>query len=346
MSQAPAVITGNDIVAQLDDSLLALMAEDMEALDASFSPSFAMLKYKNGMFILKRGGSEEIIPPDKCYIVPVKWTKLFCEWYAKQYSVGQEPGAPDLVWFKDHGFPASLPESQRGKRKDVNANWYQLNQRTVCILYRFDVNGRGYLDFDNPFVFDITGASLYGKDNAQQGIYKWNGLKQRFDQISPAGRRLSPIMCLIKVIPDAAADVPCVCFQPVCHKGTLDIQFFPPDVISKLLAMRGRPDVIRMAEVKVKLEWGAEPEHAPVAAPAPASPERAVFTGSIGTVTADDDILFRAQSALEAEAMTPDLGPGEVATIDLGDNVAVMAKQSEATATTEVDDLLSALAEL
>ena len=204
----------------------------------------------------------------------------FCTWYERKYQVGMEPTAPDLVWVQTtpDTFPDALPEQYR-KKVNVGGNerWdFRIARRTVWALVTQDGNGQYMLDLDNPVIFDMTSASMYGKSDDASGTYKWAGMKQFCAKYSSAGHSCSPLMFYTQIMLDINSPVQgVVVFRPVLNNNGVPA-FLDNDTYAMVVEKAQSAVVADMLKVTEILTYGQNkvPQTPPVqAATAPAQPE-------------------------------------------------------------------------
>lgn len=239
-------------------------------LDAftGFESTGRWLRCGVGHFKLKGNGTEEVIPGGALAAVFLRANpENHCLWNQRQYAAGQEPEAPDLIWMHRPGyFPDALPAQFRDKVSINGAErWgFRIRRRTVWALAQIDTTTGNILDidFDNPFVFDVSASSLFGKSLPEIGQYKWSGLAAFCKQHSGNGFVCTPSMFLTRILQDPNATVVgIVNFQPLVNPNTGNIQYLPDEFISKALHAAVREDVVELAKVTEKLDFDGSGTH-------------------------------------------------------------------------------------
>lgn len=299
---------------------------------AGFSTGARFLRARKLDFQITSGGETTIIPNGKLVAVLLGVAPFnHCTWYERDYAPGQEPAAPDLCWVQKtaNDFPDALPEMYRHK---VNINgqerWkFRIARRTVWALVVEDGQGGVLLDIDNPVIFDITSASMYGKSDARTHSYKWAGLRGFCAQFSTPVVTINPSMFFIQIALDPDATQGVVVFRPaITNQGTP--QYLSQESWQAVVNAAQSTQVTDMLRVTETLEWpkgGAKPtvqatvqtvsyppsqEAAPVQSAAPAAqpepaPAQAVVPADVvapaasASVTVTPDLLNAAQSVLQ-----------------------------------------------
>lgn len=315
---------------------------------AGFSTGARFLRARKLDFQITSGGETTIIPNGKLVAVLLGVAPFnHCTWYERDYAPGQEPAAPDLCWVQKtaNDFPDALPEMYRHK---VNINgqerWkFRIARRTVWALVVEDGQGGVMLDIDNPVIFDITSASMYGKSDARTHSYKWAGLRGFCAQFSTPVVTINPSMFFIQIALDPDATQGVVVFRPaITNQGTP--QYLSQESWQAVVNAAQSTQVTDMLRVTETLEWpkgGAKPtaqatvqtvsyppsqEAAPVQPAAPAAqsepaPAQAVVPADVvapaasASVTVTPDLLNAAQSVLQQaqQAAQPAAAPQPVA---------------------------------
>ena len=300
---------------------------------AGFSTGARFLRARKLDFQITSGGETTIIPNGKLVAVLLGVAPFnHCTWYERDYAPGQEPAAPDLCWVQKtaNDFPDALPEMYRHK---VNINgqerWkFRIARRTVWALVVEDGQGGVLLDIDNPVIFDITSASMYGKSDARTHSYKWAGLRGFCAQFSTPVVTINPSMFYIQIALDPDATQGVVVFRPaITQQGTP--QYLSQESWQAVVNAAQSAQVTDMLRVTETLEWpkgGAKPatqatvqtvsyppsqEAAPIQStaapaaqpdPAPAQavvPADVVAPAANATAAVTPDLLNAAQSVLQ-----------------------------------------------
>ena len=261
---------------------------------AGFSTGARFLRARKLDFQITSGGETTVVPNGKVVGVLLGVAPFnHCTWYERDYAPGQEPAAPDLRWVQKtaNDFPDALPEMYRRK---VNINgqerWkFRIARRTVWALASDDGQGGATLDVDNPVIFDITSASMYGKSDPRTHSYKWAGLRGFCSQFSTSVVTINPSMFFIQIALDPDATQGVVMFRPaLTDQGTP--QYISQETWQAVVNAAQSAQVADMLRVTETLDWpkgGAKPtaqasvqqvsyppsqEAAPVQPAAPAAP--------------------------------------------------------------------------
>lgn len=298
---------------------------------AGFSTGARFLRARKLDFQISSGGETTIVPNGRLVAVLLGVAPYnHCTWYEREYAPGQEPAAPDLCWIQKtaNDFPAALPAQYHHK---VNINgqerWkFRIARRTVWALVNDDGQGGVTLDVDNPVIFDITSASMYGKSDPRTNSYKWAGLRGFCAQFSTPVVTINPSMFYMQIALDPDATQGVVVFRPATNnQGTP--QYLSQEAWQAVVNAAQSAQVTDMLRVTETLEWpkgGAKPaaqatvqqvsyppsqEAAPVqpASPAPqpaAQPAQAVVPADVVAPAATPssapaDLLNAAASVLQ-----------------------------------------------
>lgn len=233
---------------------------------AGFSTGARFLRARKLDFQITSGGETTVVPNGKVVGVLLGVAPFnHCTWYERDYAPGQEPSAPDLCWVQKtaNDFPDALPEMYRRK---VNINgqerWkFRIARRTVWALASADGQGGVTLDVDNPVIFDITSASMYGKSDPRTHSYKWAGLRGFCSQFSTAAVTINPSMFFIQIALDPDATQGVVMFRPaLTDQGTP--QYLSQETWQAVVNAAQSAQVTDMLRVTETLEWskgGAKP---------------------------------------------------------------------------------------
>lgn len=262
MSNLPYVQGAGGVPPVLPEALLAQYNGFAEMMVSGFQGAFNRIKVGKMNFTLTEGGVSR--PVDNGQVVGVCLGMSgvdHCVWYEKSYEPTQEPETPDLVWlWPDHNvFPAALPKQWHQKKNRQNQDrWdFRIARRSVwALLQPNPANGQFCLTTDTPYIFDITSASLYGKSDTQQNMYKWAGLIQvcnRFSQ--PPNFICSPAMFLTRIRIDPTSTVSgVVLFEPLLTKeGALS--YLDSATFTKVVETMQSQVVRDMLQVREILQW-------------------------------------------------------------------------------------------
>ena len=226
---------------------------------AGFSTGARFLRARKLDFQITSGGETTVVPNGKVVGVLLGVAPFnHCTWYERDYAPGQEPSAPDLCWVQKtaNDFPDALPEMYRRK---VNINgqerWkFRIARRTVWALASDDGQGGATLDVDNPVIFDITSASMYGKSDPRTHSYKWAGLRGFCSQFSTSVVTINPSMFFIQIALDPDATQGVVMFRPaITQQGTP--QYLAQETWQAVVNAAQSAQVADMLRVTETLEW-------------------------------------------------------------------------------------------
>lgn len=297
---------------------------------AGFSTGARFLRARKLDFQITSGGETTIVPNGRLVAVLLGVAPYnHCTWYERDYAPGQEPAAPDLCWIQKtaNDFPDALPAQYRHK---VNINgqerWkFRIARRTVWALVNDDGQGGVTLDVDNPVIFDITSASMYGKSDPRTNSYKWAGLRGFCAQFSTPVVTINPSMFYMQIALDPDATQGVVVFRPATNNQGVP-QYLSQETWQAVVNAAQSAQVTDMLRVTETLEWpkgAAKPaaqatvqqvsyppsqEAAPVqpAQPAPqpaAQPAQAVVPADVvapaANASAPADLLNAAASVLQ-----------------------------------------------
>ena len=297
---------------------------------AGFSTGARFLRARKLDFQITSGGETTIVPNGRLVAVLLGVAPYnHCTWYERDYAPGQEPAAPDLCWIQKtaNDFPDALPAQYRHK---VNINgqerWkFRIARRTVWALVNDDGQGGVTLDVDNPVIFDITSASMYGKSDPRTNSYKWAGLRGFCAQFSTPVVTINPSMFYMQIALDPDATQGVVVFRPATNNQGVP-QYLSQETWQAVVNAAQSAQVTDMLRVTETLEWpkgAAKPaaqatvqpasyppsqEAAPVqpATPAPqpaAQPAQAVVPADVvapaANASAPADLLNAAASVLQ-----------------------------------------------
>lgn len=270
--------------------LSAALAEQYGALakqmSEGFSGSFNRIKVGKADFTLVEGGVARQVPNGQVFGILLGFSPVdFCTWYEKQYVVGQEPENPDLCWeWPDHNqFPEAVPAALRQKTNvgGVERWQFRIARRSVWALASANPQtGELTLGLQNPYILDITSASLFGKSNTQLNEFKWAGLMNfcnRFSQ--PPHFYCSPAMFMTQIMIDMQSPVPgVVVFRPNIAADGLSPQYIDNTVFEAVANAMLSQQVKDMLKVREILEWpkqGNAPTNTTTVAAATAQPSAA-----------------------------------------------------------------------
>lgn len=276
--------------------LSAGLAEQYGALaqqfSEGFSGSFNRIKPGKADFTLIEGGVSRSVPNGAVAGVLLGFSSVdFCTWYEKKYAPGQEPEQPDLCWeWADHNtFPYALPAQFRQKVNEGGVErWpFRIARRSVWALVTTNPQtGDVTLGLQNPYVLDITSASLFGKSNTQLNEFKWSGLINfcnRFSQ--PPNFYCSPAMFMTQIMIDMQSPVPgVVVFRPNIAAGGMSPQYIDNTAFEAVVNAMLSQQVKDMLKVREILTWPRQ-SSAPAAPAAPATPAQPCAAPTAQTAT-------------------------------------------------------------
>lgn len=278
----------------LPQQLMAAYMAQAKTLSESFMGSFNRIKAGKADFTMIEAGVERHIPNGQLAGVLLGFAEHdFCTWYEKSYVPGQEPENPDLCWnWPDHNkFPDSLPDALKVKQ-NMNGveRWaFRIARRSVWALTSVNPEtGEFTLNLQNPYILDITSASMFGKSNVSLNEYKWSGLIgycNRFSQ--PPNFYCSPAMFLTQILIDMQSPVPgVVVFRPSLSADGQTPQYLDSTTFELVVNSMLSQQVKEMLKVREILDYPkgekvipippqqvAEPQPAAQPAPQPAMPQ-------------------------------------------------------------------------
>lgn len=215
----PVVLSQNNTLPVLEGQE-QFATEMFSSAFSGFFSSYRYLRPKKMDFHITSGGAAQVVPNGDVIGVLLGVSPYnHCTWYERKFQPGMEPEQPDLVWLQKTAdtFPDALPVQFR---KKVNIGGYErwdfrVARRTVWALLQKTPDGQVMLDLDNPVIFDMTSASMFGKSDPRTNSYKWTGLKQFCDQYSTAIAKCNPLMFCTQIAIDPDSPVPgVVVFRP------------------------------------------------------------------------------------------------------------------------------------
>lgn len=226
---------------------------------AGFSTGARFLRARKLDFQITSGGETTIVPNGRLVAVLLGVAPYnHCTWYERDYAPGQEPAAPDLCWIQKtaNDFPDALPAQYRHK---VNINgqerWkFRIARRTVWALVNDDGQGGVTLDVDNPVIFDITSASMYGKSDPRTNSYKWAGLRGFCAQFSTPVVTINPSMFYMQIALDPDATQGVVVFRPATNNQGVP-QYLSQETWQAVVNAAQSAQVTDMLRVTETLEW-------------------------------------------------------------------------------------------
>lgn len=332
----PVTINNSNALPQLPESLMALFKADAEQDWAGLgSTSVRRLKVgKMGFTVGSGQDAKEYGPNDLAGVCIATAPHNHCVWYERDYAPGMEPAQPDLIWEqKTDGYicPALPQQFHKKVVRNGAERWaFQTLRRTVWAFFTTDPNGQMMLDLDNPVVFDITSANLYGKSYPDQNMYKWTGLIALCKRISVNGATITPAMFPTQICIDGKMSIGgVVVFRPAIgangYPTFLDVQS-----IVAIREKRTSPEVQDMLAIREKLEYGQAQDTTPAPEPRPIQPQP--VTGSAQPAPAQsaqpatpDSLLAQAQQAINGGNRTAPASTQPVA-FDMNAIQAMLAK--------------------
>lgn len=353
--------------------LPAEIMQELAAMNDMFKDfaggGFRRIKARRMDFQLIGDGTTIDVPANElCGVLLCAAPYNHCVWYAKNFQPGQEPDSPDLVWIQKSAedFPDALPAQYR-KKIMINGSerWgFQILRRTVWAIARKGADGQLNVDYDKPYVLDLSSMSLYGKGAPENNMYKFSGLVSLCKQQSSNAYIVMPNMFLTQICLDSTATVtgPLV-FRPLMNGR--EIKLLPQDhIMSSMKAMKSQ-EVADLLNVREKLDYKntgvqgvatgaqvAQMAETAMAAPvqpaqtfvvpaAPAAPVQPVQPAAPAQPMQDAgmaSLLEQAQAALSGSmtAPTPAAAPAPAP-------APVQAAPESSSAASSINDLLAAL---
>lgn len=308
----PVTLTNTNTVPQLPESLMAMFRADAEQDWAGLgSTSVRRLKVgKMGFTIGSGQDAQEIGANDLAGVCIATAPHNHCVWYERDYAPGMEPAQPDLVWEqKTDGYicPALPQQFHKKVMRGGAERWaFQTLRRTVWAFFKNDPNGQMMLDLDNPVVFDISSANLYGKSYPEQNLYKWSGLVAMCKRISTNGAVITPAMFPTQILIDGKMSIGgVVVFRPAIASNGYP-SFLDVEAIKAIRAKRTTPEVQDMLTIREKLDYGTgESAVTPAPIPQPIQPQPVAQPQVSSPSPAQPDLLAQAQQALNQPPSAP-----------------------------------------
>lgn len=318
----PVTITGNNSLPQLPESLMAMFKADAEADWAGLgSTTVRRLKVGKMGFTIGSGQDAKTYGAnDLAGVCIATAPHTHCVWYARDYAPGMEPAQPDLIWEqKTEGYicPALPKEFHQKVLRNGAERWaFQTLRRTVWAFFTTDPNGQMMLDLDNPVVFDITSANLYGKSYPDQNMYKWSGLIALCKRLSVNGSVITPAMFPTQILIDGKMSIGgVVVFRPALAPSGYPT-FLDVEAIKAIRAKRTTPEVQDMLAIREKLEYGQQ-DATPAPEPRPIQPQPVQQAASPQSAPQPDSLLAQAQQALAQPAPSTPTPPNPAGGFDL-----------------------------
>lgn len=315
----PITMQSGTTMPQLPESIMSMFKTAAEQQWGGLgSVAVRRLKVEKLGFSIGTGADKQQFGPNDLVGVCIAMAPCnHCVWYERDYAPGMEPAQPDLVWVqKTDGYicPA-LPEQFHHKiNRAGSERWaFQTLRRTIWAFFQKDVNGQFMLDLDNPVVYDISSASLYGKSYADQNLYKWTGIIAMCKRLSVNGAIITPAMFPIQICLDGNMSIGGVTvFRPALQDNRYP-QFLDQQAIIAIADKSTSVEVQDMLNIREKLEYGnqdaapvqprpiqPQPAAAPAAAPAAPAPQPAPAPQNDMS-----NLLAQAQAALAGAGKAP-----------------------------------------
>lgn len=304
----PVTINTTNQMPQLPEALMSLFKADAEK-DWAGLGSTAVRRLKVGKMGFTVGSgqdAQEYGPQDLAGVCIATAPHNHCVWYERDYAPGMEPAQPDLVWEqKTDGYicPALPQQFHKKVQRGGAERWaFQTLRRTVWAFFKNDPNGQMMLDLDNPVVFDISSANLYGKSYPEQNLYKWSGLVAFCKRMSVNGMVITPAMFPTQILIDGKMSIGgVVVFRPALSPNGYPT-FLDVDSIKAIRAKRDSPEVLDMLAIREKLEYGQQ-EQTPAPEPRPIQPQPVAQPQPVPQPAAPaENLLAQAQQALAKPA--------------------------------------------
>lgn len=203
---------------------------------SQYATTFRSISLRGNRFHFKDGGSttENATPYLDAVVLQIN-SDRHCLYYQNKWKPGDDT-PPDAIWMEGEGFPDKLPAAARQKDAE-GRNTYQINHRAIIAVKRGDEK-ESYIDFENPYVLDVSSMSLFGQDIKLPSYtaYAFSNFI-RFCQSS----RAYPCMFMVRMIFDTNHSVPVLRFVVA---GRL-----PDHVILEAANRAVSPEVMNMLKV-------------------------------------------------------------------------------------------------
>lgn len=378
MANLPVVFdNSNTAYPALPAELMQQLAAMSEEFKDFAGGTFRRIKARRMDFQLIGDGGTVDVPANELIGVMLATAPYnHCIWYAKSFTPGQEPDSPDLVWIQKtpDDFPAALPKKFHSKIVDNGReHWgFQILRRTVWALARRGADGQLNIDYDRPYILDLSSMSMFGKGAPENNMYKLSGLVNFCKRQSSNAYIVNPCMFLTQIALDTTASVTGpLMFRPQLTPDGRSAALLPTEHIAAAMQARNSQEVQDLLTVREKLDYpgpgapkgmatGAQvaqlaemPAPAPVAmpvtpvapvapapAPAPAPvPQTVVQVNQpVSQTSAAESLLAQAQAALSGGVTyaTPAAAPAPAPT-------PAPAPAAAAPSGSEINDLLAML---
>ena len=263
-------------------------------------------------FNLVSGGNKQIIMNGQ---VPAAWLDIViidvapdrhCVWYKKDYDPrNPTEEQPDAVWWYKQGPGPGVPDyviNTKRNKDGMEVNYFQMDLRFAVALVGYEPDGTAYINYNNLYAMDISGMSLFSKEE-KHPYYTFSGLL-KFCR----NQQTYPNSFVTRVVFAPNVSVPAVRFIPNIDQQSGRLLNLDPTVISNLLSLAQSEEVQNILAVVTK-----DPINA---TQAPVQPQAPVHS-------ATDDLLAEADKLLgllgdENKPAPPDsnMSPAMTAGID------------------------------
>jgi len=269
---------------------------DMSVLDMS-SSGFAQgmkdfgggglerISFAGKNFNIVSGGNRQVIMNGQA---PASWLDLIiidmapdrhCVWYKKDYDP-RNPATdipPDAVWWYKQGPGPGVPDyvtTTKRNKDGMEVNYYQMNLRLAVALVEYAPSGQASIDYNKLYAMDISGMSLFSKDE-KHPYYTFSGL-MKFCR----SQQTFPNTFVIRMVFAPNLSVPAVRFIPNIDTQSGKLLKLDPAVINGLITLAQSEETKNILDVPMrdpldeKQSPPVQPQGAPVAPqPAPAQPQ-------------------------------------------------------------------------
>lgn len=260
MSNLPVTIVNQPPALSAEQNSLALSL--YEKSFAGLGGNLRMITMDKSCFKLRDGGAVMEIPFNSLIV-------LFCGgaetnhavWWEKDYAPGQtQASAPDLIWKMPtmDTFPDALPPQFRRKiYKGSQEVWaFQIRRRLGFVVMKYDQQTASYyVDFDHPYVMDISSASLFGQSFPRENQYKWGAIRDLCTQMSTRTTTITPFMFPIQIVQNPTGVQGTVLFKP-SRAADGNLAFIGSEDYARLMDVAASEAVRDMLDVREKLTYG------------------------------------------------------------------------------------------
>lgn len=293
MSNTDVAVLGSGFstsLPELNDTQLKQASAVFGSVFNGITSGMARLKVRKMDFLLSYGQDSEAIAANNMFAVLVGAADCnHAVWYHSKYTGIDDKGtAPDLVWKMptENTFPDALPRQFREKvNRDGRTVWaFQVRRRTVWVRVVPEKHGVRF-DWERPFIFDLTGQSLYGKSMPDDNLYKWTALCSMC-----MAKGITPGHFVTSIMHDMTIQNPGPVFFSPWRDNNKALLYLDAASMKKLLEVATSDHVKNMCDVKEKLTYGDEETAQPAR---PAASDDLPFDGNVtpSESSAIDDLL-------------------------------------------------------